>query len=116
MRSNTTKQKSGHFTITSGISKPRHVFVYIINDRNIDSQTRNPFLYNTFTPGDQTLSSCYLVVGNSNEYPDIHYTPSSDTTRVYRDVLKDVHKNSEYGEGTLLNMKKIFIYFFLCVF
>ena len=24
-------------------------------------------------------------------------------TRVYRDVLKYVHKNNEYGEGSLLN-------------
>ena len=32
MRSNSSTQKSGHFNITSGISKPRHVFVVIIND------------------------------------------------------------------------------------
>ena len=49
MRSNSSQQRSGHFNITSGISKPRHVFVYIINDANISSQTANPFLYNTFS-------------------------------------------------------------------
>ena len=37
-------------------------------------------------------------------------------TRVYRDVLKFVHKNSEYGEGTLLNRSNFstifpFLYF-----
>ena len=36
MRSNSTPQRSGHFNITSGISKPRHVFVFIINDASID--------------------------------------------------------------------------------
>ena len=45
--------------------------------------------------------NCHLLVGNGNEYPEIHYTPSTDMTRVYRDVLKYVHKNNEYGEGTL---------------
>ena len=48
-RSNSSQQRSGHFRISSGVSKPRHVFVFIINDANIDAQTANPFLYNTFS-------------------------------------------------------------------
>ena len=50
----------------------------------------------------RTLSSCHLEVRNGNEYPEIHYTPTSHVKRVYRDVLKYVHKNNEFGEGTLL--------------
>ena len=118
MRSNSSQQRSGHFNITSGISKPRHVFVFIINDANINLQTANPFLYNTFSVSSdpRTLENCHLVVANGNEYPEIHYTPNTDMTRIYRDVLKYVHKNNEYGEGTLLrrgNFKSIFpfIYF-----
>ena len=39
-------------------------------------------------------------------------------TRVYRDVLKCVHKNNEYGEGSLLNKSNFstlfpFLYFHL---
>ena len=35
-RSNSsTADESGYFNITNGISKPRHVFVFIINDANI---------------------------------------------------------------------------------
>ena len=118
MRSNSSQQKSGYFNITSGISKPRHVFVFIINDANISNQTANPFLYNTFSVSTdpRNLENCHLVVANGNEYPEIHYTPSTDKTRIYRDVLKYVHKNNEYGEGTLLtrsNFSNIFpfIYF-----
>ena len=48
MRSNSSTQRAGHFNITSGVSKPSHVFIWIINDANIDVQTANPFLYNTF--------------------------------------------------------------------
>ena len=43
-RSNSSRQRAGHFRISTGISKPRHVFVFIINDANIDAQTENPFL------------------------------------------------------------------------
>ena len=118
MRSNSSRQRSGHFNITSGISKPRHVFVFIINDANINAQTLNPFLYNTFSVSTnlRTLENCHLVVANGNEYPEIHYTPDADMTRVYRDVLKYVHKNNEYGEGTLLNRSNFstifpFLYF-----
>ena len=117
-RSNSSQQRAGHFRISSGISKPRHVFVFIINDANIDAQTQNPFLYNTFSVSTdpRTLSNCHLEVGNGNEYPEIHYTPSTDMTRVFRDVLKYVHKNNEYGEGSLLNISNFktlfpFLYF-----
>ena len=89
-RSNSSQQRAGHFRISSGISKPRHVFVFIINDANIDAQAQNPFSYNTFSVSTdpRTLSNCHLEVGNGNEYPEIHYTPTTDMTRVFRDVLK----------------------------
>ena len=104
-RSNSSQQRAGHFRISSGISKPRHMFVFITNDANINAQTENPFLYNTFSVSTdpRTLSNCHLEVGNGNEYPEIHYTPTTDITRVFRDVLKYVHKNNKYGEGSLLN-------------
>ena len=73
-RSNNSQQQTGHFRITNAISKPRHVFVFAINTANIDSQTANPFLYNTFNlPNNANISRCYLEVGNGNEYPDIHF-------------------------------------------
>ena len=117
-RSNSSTQRSGNFQITSGISKPRHVFVFLINDANIGAQTANPFLYNTFSVSTdpRTLLNCHLSVANGNEYPDVHYTPEADLTRVYRDVLKYVHANNEYSQGTLLNINNFktlfpFLYF-----
>ena len=116
-RSNSTRLRSGIFTISTGIERPRHVFVFIINDANIGAQTTNPSLYNTFNvANDRALSSAHLVVANGNEYPDVHYNPSTDMTRVYRDVLKYVYGNNEYGQGTLLNTSNFkslfgFLYF-----
>ena len=116
-RSDSTRQRVGNFKISTGVTKPRHVFVYIINNANINSQTANPFLYNTFSvANNRTLTNCHLEVGNGYDYPEIHYSPATDPARVYRDVLKYVHKNNEYNEGTLLNRNNFstifpFVYF-----
>ena len=84
-----TKQRSGNFRITSGISKPRHVFIFIINAGTIDVQTKNSFLYDTFavSTNPRALIRCHLQVGNGTKYPDVEYAPTSDPTRIYRDVM-----------------------------
>ena len=99
-RSNNSQQQTGHFRITNAISKPRHVFVFAINTANIDTQTANPFLYNTFVlttanaNAPANISRCYLEVGNGNEYPDIHFKPATDPARVFRNVMSYVYANN----------------------
>ena len=116
-RSNNSQQQTGHFRITNAISKPRHVFVFAINTANIDSQTANPFLYNTFNlPNNANISRCYLEVGNGNEYPDIHLKPATDPARVFREVMSYVYANNDFQGGTLLNRTNFeslfpFVYF-----
>ena len=115
-RSNNSQQQTGHFRITNAISKPRHVFVFGINTANIDSQTANPFLYNTFNlPNNANISRCYLEVGNGNEYPDIHFKPSTDPARVFREVMGYVYANNDFQGGTLnrTNIESLFpfVYF-----
>ena len=38
MKANSTRNASGNFRITSGIERPRYVFVWISNDANFGSQ------------------------------------------------------------------------------
>ena len=104
-KQNSTQQQNGNFRITTGVNRPRHVFIFIINDANINSQTNNKFFYNTFnvSTDPRTLTSCYLEVGNGKRYPEVQYKPTEEPTRVFRDVLKYVHANSEYSDDTLLN-------------
>ena len=115
-RSNNGQQQTGQFRITNGISKPRHVFVWALNTANVDSQTANPFLYNTFSlPNNANISRCYLEVGNGNEYPDIAFKPATDPARVFREVMGYVYANDFQG-GTLLNRSNFenlfpFVYF-----
>ena len=116
-RGNSTQQQTANFRISTAINKPRHVFVFIINDANDELQTANKFLYNTFSvANNRTLQSCYLEVGNGIEYPEVHYRPHEAPTRVFRDVMKYVHANSDYAGDTLLNRANFnsifpFIYF-----
>ncbi|CAH3144901.1 unnamed protein product, partial [Porites lobata] len=116
-RDNDTQQQTGQFRITNGISKPRHVFVFGIDTARIDSQTANPFVYDTFDlPNNANISRCYLEVANGNEYPDIHFKPSTDLSRVFRNVMSYVYANNDYQGGTLLNRSNFktlfpFVYF-----
>ena len=116
--SNISTQNSGHFRMTNGISKPRHVFLFFSNNANINDQRYNPFLYNTFSvsTNPRTLTRCHLEVGNENEYPRLHYKPTEDPSRVFRDVMKYVNANNDLQGGTLLNISSFkelypFIYF-----
>ena len=116
--SNLSTQNSGHFRITNGISKPRHVFVFFINNANINNQLQNPFLYNTFNVSTKprTLNRCYLEVGNGNEYPRIHNKPTKDPSRVFRDMMKYVNANNDLQGGTLLNVnnfKTLYLFVYL---
>ena len=116
-RSNNGQQQTGHFRITNGISKPRHVFVWALNTANVNSQEQNPFLYNTFNlPNNANISRCYLEVGNGNEYPDIAFKPATDPARVFREVMGYVYANNDFQGGTLLNRSNFenlfpFVYF-----
>ena len=111
-------QRTGNFRLTNGILKPRHVFIFFINNANLDNQLANPFLYNTFSVSTdrRTLIQCYLEVGNGNEYPHLKYEPQQDPSRVFRDVMKYVNANNDLQGGTLLNISNFknlypFIYF-----
>ena len=56
-----------------------------------------------FETDPRTVSNYHSEASKGNEYHEKHYIPSTDMTRVFRDVLKYVHKNNEYIEGSLLN-------------
>ena len=115
-RSNSARQQTETFQITSGINRPRHVFIWFLNDASDNVQTANPFLYNTFNvANNRTLVSCHLEVGNGVNYPENEYSPSTDIVRVFRDVLSYTYSISDYPSSTLLTRTNFqlfpFIYF-----
>ena len=111
-------QRTGTFRLTNGIPKPRHVFIFFINNASLDDQRYNPFLYNTFSVSTdpRTLNDCYMEVGNGNEYPHVKYEPNLDPSRVFRDVMKYTNAYNDLQGGTLLNISNFkslfpFVYF-----
>ena len=108
-RSQSSRQQTGTFKITSGINRPRHV--------RQNDQTQNPFLYDTFNvANNRKLASCHLEVGNGTQYPEVEFTPSTNVPRVFREVMNYVHANNHFKGGTLLtrsNYETIFplVYF-----
>ena len=115
-RSNSTKQRVGTFKITRGKNRPRHVFIWFLNDASDNVQTANPFLYNTFNVANNcALVSCHFEVGNGVNYPENEYSPTS-IARVFRDVLSYTYSISDYPSSTLLTRTNFqalfpFIYF-----
>ena len=102
-RLNSTGQQTGTFQITSGINRPRHVFVWFLNDASDNAQTANPFLYNTSNvANNRSLTSCHFEVGNGVNCPENEYSPSTDIVRVFRDVLSYTYSISDYPSSTLL--------------
>lgn len=86
-RSSSRREQSGTFDISSGLPRPRHVFVWFINDASLNDPKHNIFLYNTFNvANDKKIETAKLEVSNGNFYPDQHYTPSTDMSRVYHDI------------------------------
>ena len=100
------------------VSQNQDMSVFFINNVSLDNQKQNPFLHDTFklSSNDSTLRSCHLEVGNGNDYPSLHYSPTEDTSRVFRDVMKYVNANNDLQGGTLLNISNYkslypFLYF-----
>ena len=66
--SDSTQQKTGSYRISTGVDKPRHVFVYIINDAQIDNFEHNKFMFDINSlPTGQKLDNCYLEVGHGKK-------------------------------------------------
>lgn len=87
--SHTTRQKKGEYRIVNSISNPRHVYVFFLENSKLNSQTANPFLYDTFTlDSNKTLRRCYLKV-NNDDYPAIHYSLPRDESRLYQKIVSN---------------------------
>lgn len=83
----TSTQKEGEYRITNSITNPPHVYKFFLENTKLNSQTANPFMYNTFTlDRNKTLKRCYLKVNNEN-YPTIHYNLPRVESRIYQKII-----------------------------
>ena len=112
-----TTAGNSYFRISTGIRRPRHVLVWVVNTDQYSSQEGNIFTFNTFSVGDNEryFSKAQLEVNNSIYYPQLEMT-SDEESRLYRALLSFNSAYNDFLSGPLIdreNFKKSFgmIYF-----
>ena len=105
--SSSTQQKTGTYEISSMIEKPRHVFIWAINDSKLSSQDHNLFLFDTYKIGGNTqCTSAQLLVGNDKQYPLQPLNPNDEKSRMYRKFIDFTNGNNDYLSGSFVNYDK----------
>ena len=112
-----TTAVNSYFRISTGIRRPRHVFIWVVNNGQYSSQQGNIFTFDTFSIGtaDRYFSKAQLEVNNSIYYPQLEMT-TDEESRLYRTLLSFNSAYNDFLSGPLINrdnFKNVFgmIYF-----
>ena len=105
------------FRISTGIRRPRHVFIWVVPTTSYNSQTHNIFTFKTFAIGANAryFAKAQLEVNNSIYYPQLEMT-SDEESRLYRALMAFNSGYNDFLSGPLIdraNFKNLFgiIYF-----
>ena len=99
-------QKTGKFRITSSITKPRHVFVWVLNTAKFDDQEQNMFVFNTYNIANaRTITSARLELSNGVFYPEGAMNPTNEMAKVYRELIEYNKSFNDYLSGPTINLK-----------
>ena len=79
---------NSYFRISTGIRKPRHVLLWVVNNAKYNNQQGNIFTFDTFSIGtaNRYFSKAQLEVKNSIYYPQLEMT-TDEESRLYRTLL-----------------------------
>ena len=107
------------FRISTGIRRPRHVFLWAVPTENYNNQERNIFTFKTFAIGanNRYFSKAQLEVNNSIYYPHLEMT-TNEESRLYRALMSYSSAYNDFLIGSLIdraNFRQLFgiIYFHL---
>ena len=103
---------NSYFRISTGIRRPRHVLLWVVNNAKYSNQQRNIFSFDTFAIGtaNRYFTKAQLEVNNSIYYPQLEMT-SDEESRLYRALLSFNSAYNDFLSGPLItrdNFKKIF--------
>ena len=115
--SDARRDANGMWLITSGVKDPKHVFVFLQQDRKQNAYTQNPYIFDTFDiDGDDSarLDTCRLQYG-TKFYPELDYDHDFKI-RILNDLINFRYRKNDYNSGVqlqLANFEKLypFIYF-----
>ena len=107
-----TTATNSYFRISTGIRRPRHVLIWVVNSTNYNNQISNIFSFNTFAVGtaNRYFTKAQLEVNNSIYYPQLEMT-SDEESRLYRTLLSFNSAYNDFLSGPLItrdNFKKLF--------
>ncbi|KAL9975005.1 hypothetical protein ACROYT_G012120 [Oculina patagonica] len=101
-----TTARQGTFRITSSIRKPRHVFIWALNDAKMNDQTQNPFLFNTYNiANNRTFSNARLELSNGIFYPNEELKPDTEIVQAYRTLMEYQKDFNAYYSSPTITLK-----------
>ena len=104
--------RQGTFRITSAIRKPRHVFIWVLNDAKLNDQTQNMLTFNTFNiANNRNFTNARLELSNGIFYPNEDLKPATETVQAYRSLMeyqKDANSYFTSPTITLESFKSLY--------
>ena len=92
------------FRISTGIRRPRHVFLWVVPTANYSNQEQDIFTFKTFQIGtnNRYFSKAQLEVNNSIYYPQLEMT-TQEESRLYRTLMSYSSAYNDFLTGPLID-------------
>lgn len=92
------------FRITTGLRRPRHVFIWVVRTAYYGSQEQNPFVFETFNigTGGGKFTKAQLEINNSIYYPQLEMK-IDEKGRLYRALMSYKSAYNDFLTGTLID-------------
>ena len=91
------------FRISTGIRRPRHVFIWAVPELAYNNQEANIFTFGISNiGGNQVYSRAQLEMNNSIYYPQLEMT-SVEESRLYRTLMSNSSAYNDFLSGTIID-------------
>ena len=96
---------NSYFRISTGIRRPRHVFIWTVQSLKYNSKTNNIFTFDSLIDkigGNQGFTRVQLEINNSTYYPQLEMT-RNEVSRLYRKLMSYSSAYNDFLYGTLID-------------
>ncbi|PFX12016.1 hypothetical protein AWC38_SpisGene24094 [Stylophora pistillata] len=101
------RRRRGTLKITNTTSKPRHVFIWVLNATKLSDEEQNMFVFNTFnTTNARTFTKAQLRLTNGGFYPKQQLDPTTQLNRAYCYLAEYMKFVNDYLSGPTIDIKQ----------
>ena len=95
---------NSYFRISTGIRRPRHVFIWVVPTASYNDQLQNIFTFKTFKIGvnNRYFVRAQLELNNSVYYPQLDLTKDEES-RLYRALMNYNSAYNDFLSGPIIN-------------